>query len=295
MRTNQEGMQVSNDAIKKKPTKLRRFLYVLAWAFALPVVAGIPAVIIAGSAIGLTVSWITEDTSASQVLFYIELGLAVSVAAIVVVLYLVKWLLRTRKRLFPRVGAKVLGVYIWLGIVMTVSFMVLITNNPDIAKPPASRDANLMNVMRTIGGKDSLIDDVSIKYVASYENENQLGEYLPVEDNNGKFAYGTITIKQGQDSSSERTYVAHEYLHHIWETGLDRQTQHDLTSQLMTLYGNDDWMKSRTDLYSDTSMLLPTELFSFYCTEVNDKYLSQYVLEQCNVYINRSTLSFMRE
>lgn len=182
----------------------------------------------------------------------------------------------------------------WAGIIITGSFMVLITSNPGIAKPPVSRDANLMSVVGVIGGKEDLLNDVSVKYVDGYENENQQGEYQPVRDENGKFAYGTITIKKGIDANAEKTYVAHEYLHHIWETGLDYQTQHDLTSQLMTLYGNDEWMKSRTDFYSDTSMLLPTELFSFYCTEVGDQYLSEYVLNQCNTYINRSTLTFTR-
>lgn len=295
MRTNKEGMQVSNDAIKKKPTKLRRFLYILAWVTSLPIVVGIPAAIAIGLAISGAVTWIVENDKSSQLIFYIELSILLSVAVIVILLYLVKWLLRTRKRLFPRVGAKVLGVYIWLGIILAASAMVFITNNSDIVKPLVSRDASLMNVLYSVGGKDSLINDVSVKYVEGYEKENQRGEYLPMEDNNGNFAYGTITIKQGLDANKERTYVAHEYLHHIWETGLDRQTQHDLTSQLLTLYGNDEWMKNRTDFYSDTSMLLPTELFSFYCTEVGDRHLSQYVLDQCNTYINRSTLSFMRE
>lgn len=292
---NKESEQVSNDEVKKKPTKLRRFLYVLAWVFLLPIVAGIPALIAIGSAIGSTASWAVENASATQALFYIELCLFLTVAGIVVVLYLVKWLLRTRKRLFSRTGAGVLGVYIWLGIILTGSFMVLITNNPGIAKPPVNRDANLMSVLASVGGKESLLSDVSVKYVKGYDNENQNGEYLPVKDDNGSFVYGTITVKQGLNADDERTVAAHEYLHHIWETGMDTQTQHDLTSQLMTLYGNDDWMKSRTDFYSDTSMLLPTELFSFYCTEVGDSHLSKYVLDQCNTYINRSMLSFMRK
>lgn len=285
---------MSTEEVKKKPTKLRRFLYVLAWVVGLPIVVGIPALIIVGNSIGLSVGHITENSSTAQAIYYIELALFLSVAGIVVIIQLFRWLLRTRKRLFPRVGAKVLGVYMWAGIIITGSFMVLITSNPGIAKPPVSRDANLMSVVGVIGGKEDLLNDVSIKYVDGYENENQQGEYQPVQDENGKFAYGTITIKKGIDANAEKTYVAHEYLHHIWETGLDYQTQHDLTSQLMTLYGNDEWMKNRTDFYSDTSMLLPTELFAFYCTEVGDRYLSGYVLDQCTKYINRSTLIFTR-
>jgi hypothetical protein len=290
-----EKSEMKDDNIKKKPSKLRRFLYVLAWAAALPVVVGIPALIIIGNSIGLSVSNITDNSSATQAIYYIELALFLSVVGIVLIIQLVRWILRTRKHLFPRVGSKVLGAYMWLGIIVTGSFMVIITSNPGIAKPPVNRDANLMNMVNVVGGKEELLNDVSIKYVDGYENENQQGEYQPVLDDNGKFAYGTITIKKGIDSNSEKTYVAHEYLHHIWETGLDYQTQHDLTSQLMTLYGNDEWMKSRTNPYSDTSMLLPTELFSFYCTEVSDRYLSQYVLQQCNTYINRSTLLFTRQ
>lgn len=285
---------MSTEETKKKPTKLRRFLYILAWLVGLPVVVGVPALIIVGSSIGFSVSNISENSSTTQAIYYIELALFLSVAGIVVIIQLVRWLLSTRKRLFPRVGAKVLGLYMWAGIILTGSFMVLITSNPGIAKPPVSRDANLMNIVNAVGGKEESLNDVSIKYVDGYENENQQGEYLPVRDENGKFAYGTISIKKGLELNSEKMAVAHEYLHHIWEAGLDYQTQHDLTSQLMTLYGNDEWMKSRTDFYSDTSMLLPTELFSFYCTEVGDQHLSEYVLSQCNTHIDRSALSFTR-
>lgn len=156
-----------------------------------------------------------------------------------------------------------------------------------------------MAVLNVVGrNTDRYMDQVSVRYVDSFEgdfaSDHTAGTYVPVLDSDGKFSYGTINLKTGLDAQTERGVVAHEYLHHIWQTQLDANTIHDLTSQLMTTYGNDEWMKSRTDFYSDTNYLLPTELFAFYCTEVSDQYLTQYILNQCSTYIDRSTLTFTR-
>lgn len=283
----------AKDETKRKPTKLRRFLYVVAWVILLPIVIGLPAAMGVGAIIVSTViSAATDDPS--RMLFYIELNLFLTVSGIVALLYLVKWFLRTRKHLSYRIGGTVLGVYIWLGIILTASFMVVATDNPGIARPPVVHDDKLMAVLEEVGGDAALMRDVSIKYVKRYKDKHQLGEYQPVLESNGEFSYGTITIKKGLSDKEQKSTVAHEYLHHVWETQLDEQTRHDLTSQLMTLYGKDDWFKTRVATYSDTNMLIPTELFAFYCTESADKYLTRYVLKQCNTYINRQALDLIR-
>ena len=283
----------------KKPSKLRKFLYGLSWAAIWPIVVAAPAFVVMLVILGAVLTNNIQNKEFSnavstQGIFLLELYLFGFVALLVIVLYLVKWLLQTRKRLFFRSGAKVLGVYIWVGIFATGLTMAIITRNPEAIKPPVSRDETIVAILHSVGGKDELIDNVSIKYVDSYNNATTNGEYQPVVNSDGTFSYGTITVKKGIDPTYEKTVVAHEYLHHIWQAQLDQQTLHDLTSQLMTLYGNDSWIKDRTNWYSDTNMLLPTELFSFYCTEVADQHLSQYVLDTCNKYIDRSALTFTR-
>ena len=283
----------------KKPSKLRKFLYGLSWAAIWPIVVAAPAFVVMLVILGAVLTNNIQNKEFSnavstQGIFLLELYLFGFVALLVIVLYLVKWLMQTLKRLFFRSGAKVLGVYIWVGIFATGLTMAIITRNPEAIKPPVSRDETIVAILHSVGGKDELIDNVSIKYVDSYNNATTNGEYQPVVNSDGTFSYGTITVKKGIDPTYEKTVVAHEYLHHIWQSQLDQQTLHDLTSQLMTLYGNDSWIKDRTNWYSDTNMLLPTELFSFYCTEVADQHLSQYVLDTCNKYIDRSALAFTR-
>lgn len=290
--------KAEKDAVK--PSKVRQFLYLLSWSIIFPIIIAIPSAIVMLMILA-NVLTSTQDTDfgnlvATDGMFYLELYLFIFVAILVAVLYLVKWLLKTRKRLFYRSGARVLGVYIWVGIAATGLTMALITKNPDAIKPPVEQNAQLMQVIANIGGDTTKLKDVSVKYVPDYKNgfKNQAGEYAPYEDSQGNFSYGVITIKQGLKAEEEKTVVAHEYLHHIWEAELDATTQHDLTSQLMTLYGKDDWFKNRVATYSDTNMLLPTELFAFYCTESSDKYLTSYVTKTCNKYINRKALNFSR-
>lgn len=293
-------MTDQNKAHEKKPSKLRRFLYSLSWAAIWPVVIVVPAAILALvilSAI-LTAS-VPESTGTNAVpltdgIFYFELYILISVTVLVIILQLVKWLLRTRKHLFFRSGARVLGAYIWLGLIATGLIMAFITKNPEVIKPQTTQDSQLMAVLETVGGDKDVMKDVSLNYVDSYEVDTTNGQYQPFVTSEGDFSYGVITVKKGLDPEWEKGVVAHEYLHHVWETQLDDATIHDMTSQLMTLYGNDDWIKNRTDWYSDSNMLLPTELFSFYCTEVSDRYLTSYVLETCNTYIDRSKLTFTR-
>lgn len=292
-----------DETLAKQPSKLRRFLYGLSWSIIFPIVIAVPAfivmlVILAGV---LTTNVNNADfmgTINNDGIFYLELYFFAFVTILVVILFLVKWLLRTRKRLFFRSGAKVLGVYIWVGIFATGLTMAFITRNPDAIKPPVAQDAHLMQIIADVGGDPAKLKDVSVKYVSDYKDgfKNQAGEYSSAEDSKGNFSYGTMTIKQGLDAEEEKVVVAHEYLHHIWFSELehDQVAVRDLTSQLMTLYGQDEWFKTRVATYSDTNMLIPTELFSFYCTESSDQYLTPYVIEQCNKYINRSTLKFIR-
>lgn len=294
------GNQSNENKEPKKPSKLRRFLYGLSWTIIWPIVVAIPALIIMlvilSQIITSTIKNNPELGGAINTggIFYFELYILVSVAVLIIILYLVKWLLRTRKHLFFRSGAKVLSVYIWVGIAATGLTMALITKNPDIIKPLTNQDSHLMGVVASVGGDTSKLENVSISYIDSYKEKDMAGEYTPYNDSDGKFSYGTITVKKGLSSEEEKVVVAHEYLHHIWGTQIEPSVIRSLTSQLMTLYGKDDWFKTRLATYSDTNILIPTELFSFYCTESSNQYLTQYVIDQCNTYIKRDTLQFIR-
>lgn len=285
----------------KAPSKLRRFLYGLVWLIIFPVIVAVPSFVILLMILSAVLTSLGKNHEfngaiADNGVFYLELYLFIFVTVLVIVLLLVRWLLRTRKRYFFRTGAKVLGMYIWIGIFATGLTMALITRNPDAIKPQVEQDTHIMQVISTIGGDTARLRDVSVQYVPDYKNgfKDQAGEYMSYDDSKGNFSYGTLTVMRGLASEEEKIVVAHEYLHHVWETELDVQTIHDLTSQLMTLYGQDDWFKTRVANYSDTNMLMPTELFAYYCTESSDGYLTPYVLEQCSKYINRKSLRLAR-
>lgn len=297
---NEEVKPLQSSSVKHQPSKVRRFMYGVSWSIIFPIVIAIPASIIMLMILAqvLTSTQNTEfgSTVASDGMFYLEIYFFAFVTILVIAMLLIKRLLRTRKRLFYQSGARVLGVYIWVGIFATGLTMAFITKNPDAIKPPVEQNAQLMQTITDVGGDTNKLNDVSVKYVDDYKDgfKNQEGEYISYDDSNGSFSYGVITIKKGLNPKEEKVIVAHEYLHHVWESQLDQTTLRNLTSQLMTLYGQDDWFKTRVSTYSDTNMLVPTELYAYYCTESPDKYLTPYVISECNKHINRDTLRFVR-
>lgn len=285
---------------QKKPSKKRRVVFGTLWTILWPVIALFPAMgaFIGGLYVAQLILGGEQDIN-KNFISAVQIAILVGVVLLVAVCQLLKRFLKNRKRLFFRSGGKVLGFYIWVGMIVGGISIVGVGYSPsvaEVAKPPAKQDKQLMRVVSVIGGDAEKLKDVSVSYVNDYKNgfEGQSGEYVPYTDQEGNFSYGTITVKKGLNSEEEKVLVAHEYLHHIWETQIDPKTLHDLTSQLMTLYGKDDSFQNRVTTYSDTNMLLPTELFAYYCTESSDQYLSQYVLNQCNKYINRNVLQFAR-
>lgn len=285
------------DNIQNKPSKKRKVIFTSLWIILWPMIVLIPAI---GAFIGgLFVAQLVLGNEAEynkQFVTAVQIAILVGVSLLVIASFVLKRFLKNRKRFFFRSGGTVLGVYIWIGMLIGGISMVGVGGNPSVAKPPVKQDSQLMNVVSAIGGDPAKLNNVSVNYVDGYPNgfEGQSGEYTPYDDYDGNFSHGTITIKKGLDANEEKVLVAHEYLHHIWETQTDDKSLHDLTSQLMTLYGKDSDFQNRVTTYSDTNMLLPTELFAYYCTESSDQYLSKYVLDECNKYINRAVLRFAR-
>jgi hypothetical protein len=279
-------------ASRKQPSKKRRVAYFLSWLLIWPSVLLIPVMMIGGA---LIVNLL--NSMPDKIIYAVQLSIFIIVTFLVIILLFTKILLSRRKRLFLRMGGVVLGGYIWLGVLFSGVLMLFATYElyrGQIALPEITRDDHLVEVIENIGGSRDNLKNVLIKYVDSYNEKNKAGEYSPEYNGDNTFAYATISVLEGQKTEDEKITVAHEYLHHIWEIQLDYKTQQSLTSQLVTLYGDDEYMKQRVASYSDTDMLIPTELFSFYCTESSDRFLTPYVLKQCNKYINRSTLQLPR-
>ena len=282
---------------QKKPSKKRRVIFGTLWLVLWPILVLFPAMgaFVGGLFVAQLILGSEQDVN-KQFVTALQIAILVGTALLVTVALFLKRFLKHRKRFFIRSGGTILGAYVWLGIIVGGITMVGIGYRPSIAKPPITQEPQLMQIITAVGGDPIKLANVSVSYVDDYKDgfEGQSGEYMPYDDQDGNFSHGTITVKRGLDPEAEKVLVAHEYLHHIWETQIDPKTLHDLTSQLMTLYGKDDALQNRVTTYSDTNMLLPTELFAYYCTESSDQYLSQYVLNQCNTYIKRSSLSLVR-
>lgn len=226
-------------------------------------------------------------------------------------LVLVCWIFisiaKTRKSMYLRGGASVLRVYMWLGIFVGGLIITAIPDTPTTAVdtqtadtpiiPKLKKESKIDEVLMNIGAKDT--DKFATGYVDSKEFDIQLshqgGEYTYfINPLNGDFLYGELMIKSGLDKETEVTVIAHEYLHHVWATKLEDKTKGNLTSDLITMYGNDPVFRDRMFEYSEKGILNPDELFAYYCTESSDGYLTKYVLRQCNKYIKRSALVINR-
>ena len=287
-----DSTTVTEQLNTKKPTKVRKFWYVVTWVFLWPMIVLIPAGI--AFLIGYAISYNVVGTdNPKQFIFMFNSAILIATFLLVVGLSIIKYLFK-KGPLFIKSGGRVIGIYIWIGVLLAGGLMTATTQDIEAFKPPTSQDQSLMAILSSAGGNPELMKDVSFMYVDGYDDGRQAGEYQPVLTSDGKFSYGTMTVKRGQDPGYEKTVVAHEFMHHVWQAQLDDQTRHQLTSQLIALYGKDTWMQGRGQWHADKNMLEPTELFAFYCTEISDQYVSPPVLEQCGKYINRATLRMSR-
>lgn len=103
----------------------------------------------------------------------------------------------------------------------------------------------------------------------------------------------TIKMKRNNNKTALRTILAHEYLHYAWyENHLDTDSR--LVSDLIVLYGRYPEFRQRIagvdGHYQASGGLLPTELFSYGCTEISDAKLGSYITEKCKQYININKL-----
>lgn len=287
-------------------TTRRKIGYYFAWAAIWPLLMGVFAVAVLFFMSLLLSSWMTEaETGPEGYQIRLYIALFTSLMALIALAFIIG--AKRAKSRFKKYSAPVLRVYAWLGILLGVSIIVMIPDPQTSASnagievqqaglavvPNLTSDQTIMNTLSRVGASDT--ENIETKFVNGYEKyPDRHGEYQSYVDVSGKWVYGVLTVKKGVSGSELNTVVAHEYLHHIWFKKLDEKTKYRLTSDLISAYGNDPAMRDRVKSYSDDGILQPTELFSFYCTESSDGYLTEYTLAQCNKYINRSVLTLYR-
>lgn len=290
----------------KHYSKKRKVLSAILWVIGWPLIIGFVAFVIAITAGNAIVDG--GNMNAPQG-YQIRALWAVYVGVIVLVCFFFIWLKHRKKNPLNKISANVLRAYMWLGIIVGVGITTVIPDpqvssanaginvkqTDSLFKPDLQSDATINATLVKVGATDTKW--VETKFVAGYDNktlDDQAGEYQAFIDTAGNWSYGVLTVKQGTSGAVLDTVVAHEYLHHIWFKTLDDTTKTKLTSDLISIYGRDPVMQERVKSYAEKQTLQPTELFSYYCTETSDKLLTPYIVSECNKYINRSALTFMR-
>lgn len=159
------------------------------------------------------------------------------------------------------------------------------------------RDDYLVGLLSKVAKGDTSSMNV---YYADIGQEAYATYHADVLAENNYLVTPSIRVSPAWDShkystkeSAEMVSVAHEYLHHAYY-GLDGATRARLDSELMSLYSSDIGMQKRMESYINMNTFRATELFSIYCTESSDQYMTEFVLEKCNKHIDRSVLHLLR-
>lgn len=160
------------------------------------------------------------------------------------------------------------------------------------AKTRTGQPQELLRLADEIGLKH--IRKVNVAYVDKRSDE-AIGLY-----HQGLGAYGdntkdgrTIYVDKTLNIESLKVTLAHEYLHYIWLNSATLQADQTLEDRLVSMYGRNHQLRDRVSIYAERNMLNLTELFSITCTEFSDRHMDQYILKQCNKWINRSKLRFI--
>lgn len=289
---------MSQDAYSRKRKIFSALLWVLSWPFIIGFVAFIIAIAVGNA--------IVDGGSMNSPLGWHIRGLwSLYVGCLVVVCAFFIWLKLRKKNPLNRISANVLRIYMWLGIVVgtlvtvvipdpqatTVNAGINVQQTNSLFKPDLQSDAKIHGVLSSVGATD--VEWLETKFISSYDEnaiDDQAGTYQAFIDTAGNWSYGVLTIREGVEGDELAVVVAHEYLHHVWFKMLDDDTKTKLASDLIYKFAKDPAMQDRVKQYADKQMLQPTELFSYYCTEVSDEALSPYVVSQCGKYIDRSAL-----
>lgn len=295
----------------KQVHKSKRFVITLLsgifWALVWPIIAfGLFCLFLLFISLALADSrYINEPSEAFIRFILFILGLSIGIIFFVVIR-----LLNRLKRRFFVTGRLVLAGYTILGLIVTQA-VVIGFDMPEIpdnginaqlqvlpTKPEIKQDIALTSKLEQLVQRDEDINDVSLQYSnhLSCSLEKASGCYKSYVNLDGSLNYGQIEISEDLNTEEENRILAHEYLHHVWAKHIERNPslRNKITSDLITMHGRDNQFQNRVETYSDNGILIPTELFSYYCTESSDFYLSESILSECNKYIDRSKLKLIR-
>lgn len=148
------------------------------------------------------------------------------------------------------------------------------------------QDKHLLQVADDLGLKH--IRKTSLSYGETGENVH--GTYTH-EGYGAKDGY-PIKISRGLSQDKERTVLAHEYIHYIYNNSYAYSKDQRLFMGLLNMYATNKGFQNRMRPYADENEMTIDELLAVSCTEIPDRDMDKYVLEWCQKWINRSKLNF---
>jgi hypothetical protein len=201
-----------------------------------------------------------------------------------------------KKAISIKSAALVIGLAILAYVVLIVGNIFYISVS-EYSKAEANTQAQQMAVSEVDPALVPLVRQLRIdptgliiRYIDGYATKEQQGEFDGIR---------TITIARNHSEIEPvANTLAHEYLHSVW-IKMPQQDKDYLTVQLNDLYTGDEFMRNRMKIYLEEGLQPGTiefanELHSIYCSDISDPYLSKPVLDECNRWINRSALTFLR-
>jgi len=150
---------------------------------------------------------------------------------------------------------------------------------PIVQSVQYKQDPELIEVLYSLGAEHT-------NFSLAYNDELPFGA-------TGRYSAEGLEVARVNDPEKLKRLLAHEYLHHVWYSHTTPEKKRELENELFSIYKNDPATQNRMIRYIELDLLSATELFSIYCTEVNDSYILS-IVDECNKYIDRSTLTLLR-
>lgn len=98
----------------------------------------------------------------------------------------------------------------------------------------------------------------------------------------------TIYVDSNIDEDIVYKVIAHEYLHYVWNS-LSKYDLDYIDNTVSSINVNNPALTYRVSIYKDLGLLNNSELFSIYCTELDDSTIPS-LYKICNKYIDRDLL-----
>lgn len=99
-----------------------------------------------------------------------------------------------------------------------------------------------------------------------------------------------IFVISERSDETKKAILAHEYMHAMFDKhslGDDRK----LVDDLVNIYNNTPQLQKSLESYNESQYV--SESLSYACADASDQWLTEYVLETCNKYFDRSKITFL--